>query len=87
MCDTIAIVTAERVWFAKNSDRDANEGQGLEWHPRRRHPRGETLVCTWMTIPQAPETRAVLISRPYWMWGAEMGANEDGVVIGNEAVF
>ncbi len=87
MCDTIAIVDDGRVWFAKNSDRDANEAQGLEWHPRQRYGPDETLLCTWITIPQARETRAVLISRPYWMWGAEMGANEDGVVIGNEAVF
>ncbi len=80
-------LTAGGVLFAKNSDRDRNESQVVEWHPATDHGPASTLDCTWITIDQAPHTHAVAISRPWWMWGAEIGANEHGVVIGNEAVF
>jgi dipeptidase/GNAT superfamily N-acetyltransferase len=91
MCDTMVAlgnVTADGVTlFAKNSDREPNEAQYLVQYARTRHPSGSTVKCTHIEIPQVEETYAVLLSRPFWIWGAEMGTNEFGVTIGNETVF
>jgi dipeptidase len=91
MCDTMVAVqdhTADgAVWFAKNSDREPGEAQTVERHPRIAHKGSKKLQCTYLEIPQASQTNEVLLSRPFWMWGAEIGANEHGVVIGNEAVW
>ena len=90
MCDTIVAVppaTADgAVWFGKNSDREPGEAQLVEHLPAHNHDAAR-LRCTYLEIPQSTHTFEVILSRPFWMWGAEMGANERGVVIGNEAVF
>lgn len=45
------------------------------------------LQCTYIRIPQLEQTYGVILSKPAWMWGAEMGANDQGVCIGNEAIW
>ena len=91
MCDTfVALSSATKdnsVIFGKNSDREPNEAQVLEYHPGQIFKKNDKADCTYIRIPRAKETNGVLICRPFWMWGAEMGANDKGVVIGNEAVF
>lgn len=91
MCDTIVATskaTADgSVILAKNSDREANEAQLLKYFPARSWPAGASVSCTHISIPQVRETYEILISKPFWMWGCEMGVNEHGLAIGNEAVF
>jgi dipeptidase len=91
MCDTflaLPSVTADgSIVFGKNSDREPNEAQALEYHPAQIYAHPAQARCTYRGIPQVRETYATLLCRPFWMWGAEMGANEKGVVIGNEAVW
>ena len=91
MCDTIIAlgnVTADGVTlFGKNSDREPNEAHHVVRIPAARHTPGEKVKCTYIEIPQIEQTYEVLLCKPFWIWGAEMGANEHGVAIGNEAVF
>lgn len=90
MCDILYIPPefslSGNAIFAKNSDREPDEAQAIEFVPRQIHC-DSTLRCTFISIPQVKETHACILSRPFQMWGAEMGVNEHGVVIGNEAVF
>ncbi|WP_413167239.1 C69 family dipeptidase [Capilliphycus salinus ALCB114379] len=91
MCDTfVALPDATLngdVIFGKNSDRPQGEIQDVVTIPARNYSLGELVNCTYLSIPQVQRTLGVILSKPRWMWGAEMGANECGVVIGNEAVW
>ena len=91
MCDTlVALGNSTKdgsVIFGKNSDRPWDEVQLITYSPELTFSKGEEVKCTYVSIPQVSETVAVILSQPWWMWGAEMGANEYGVVIGNEAIY
>lgn len=91
MCDTFAIGPSytgrDTFIFGKNSDREPDEAQLVISKPHAQYDEGEDLKCTYITIPQVRHTNAVLLCRPFWMWGAEMGVSEKGIAIGNEAIF
>ena len=90
MCDTFVYIPSKEestnIIFGKNSDREPNEAQAIIRIPAQQH-KPEKLKCTYIEIPQVAETYEIIISKPFQMWGAEMGANEHDLVIGNEAVF
>lgn len=90
MCDTLVATggstASGATLFGKNSDRQRNEAQAIEHVAAADHSPGELVRCTYICIPQVSHTNAMLLSRPFWMWGAEMGVNEHGVAIGNEAL-
>lgn len=91
MCDTLVALgnsTADgNTIFGKNSDRDPNEAHELILIPAAEHPVNSKTKCTYIEVPQVAQTNRVLLAKPFWIWGAEMGSNEHGVTIGNEAVF
>ena len=88
-CDTLVINKSCSVYgqniLAKNSDRPTGEPQPLCFYEGKEYPEGAVLHTTYLDIPQVGKTYAVIGSRPYWIWGFEMGYNEMGLMIGNEA--
>lgn len=87
MCDTQVAITPQGTFFAKNSDREPSEPQLVTRHPAVTGDTASQVQTTYVQIPQKAQRFGVILSQPCWMWGAEMGANDQGVVIGNEAVF
>ena len=91
MCDTFALPSGYSedhvTYFAKNSDRSPNEPHLVVHVPAKQYPKGSTVSCTYISIPQAEYTHEAILCKPSWMWGAEMGVNDARVAIGNETVF
>ena len=93
MCDTIVALPSAtkdgRMLFAKNSDRSPNEPHVVVRYPAKDYDldKNPNVKLTYITIPQVQHTYEVVLMKPSWIWGAEMGFNEYGLNIGNEAVF
>ncbi|NLL56087.1 MAG: peptidase U34 [Clostridiales bacterium] len=86
MCDTLWKKINGEIFFAKNSDRSCNE-PNLTVFIKGGKRKEESVKCTYISIPQVERVNSVLLVKPSWIWGAEMGINEHGLTIGNEAVF
>ncbi|MCB6611106.1 C69 family dipeptidase [[Clostridium] symbiosum] len=91
MCDTISVsgslCRGGKPIFGKASDRAVNEPQPFIFVPAAGHVAGETVKCTYIEVEQVSHTNAMILAKPSWIWGAEIGVNEHGVCMGNESVF
>ncbi len=92
MCDTLVSLAnnnAEKgvTYFAKNSDREPDEPQLVEYYSSVPRERKIRVTRVEVEVKGRVEASRIVISRPTWMWGAEMGFNEHGVAMGNEAIF
>ncbi|MFR4009038.1 MAG: hypothetical protein ACLT0Y_07050 [Christensenellales bacterium] len=81
MCDTMGMIEKAGTFFGKNSDRQPQEPQVTEWRPAATHTEAK-VKCTYIEVDQAKYTHGTLLSWPTWLWGAEIGVNDQGVVIG-----
>ncbi|MDP9142207.1 MAG: C69 family dipeptidase [Pseudomonadota bacterium] len=87
MCDTQVVLADDAVWFTKNSDREPSEPQPVVRYAAVRGDGRRTVRVSHIEVEQLADRHAVILSQPAWCWGAEMGVNDAGVVIGNEAIF
>jgi secernin len=87
MCDTQVMKRDGFTYFAKNSDREPGEAQLVVRFPAVQNHSQKKLKATYIEIDQVSNRYGTILSKPFWIWGAEIGANDQGVVIGNEAIF
>jgi dipeptidase len=91
MCDTfVALPSVTRdksVLFAKSADCEVNEANAIVRIPGKKHVKGETVRITHLVLPQAEETFEIFLTKAFWTYGCEIGINEFGLAMGEEAVF
>lgn len=88
-CDTFLAqgkaTKSGRMIFAKNSDRYMGEAANVVYFPSKDYESGSRLKISQHEIEQVEHTNALLGLQPHYIWGLEIGVNEYGVSIGNEA--
>ena len=91
MCDSFValpeVTQTGSVLAAKNADCEINEAQVVIRLPRRSYADGAMVRTTHVVIPQARQTHEVILDKSFWTWGGEIGLNEHGLAVGNEAIF
>ena len=91
MSDTLIVpprASATRtMMIARNTSREPDEAQQILQIAPAAWDAGSRVRCTYIEIPQEPFTYGLVLSRPWWTWGGEMGANSAGVTISNEALY
>ena len=87
MCDTVFCSPGAQAgsFFGKNSDRTPSEPQSVCIVARR--PASDQANVGGKRLAVKDAGLSFVLSKPSWMAGGEMGVNERGVAIGNEAVF
>ncbi len=78
---------AKATYFGKNSNRVPGECHVVVTLPAVECDTATVLQCTHISIAQVPRRYGIILGKPWWTWGGEMGANNRGVVIGIEPVL
>jgi dipeptidase len=90
-CDTIVAmsdVTEDgSIIFGKNSDRQYNEPLSIRYIPSSINKINSKVKTTYIEIDEVEETYSCILFCPSNIFGAEMGFNNYGLVVGNEALF
>ncbi|CAF3281038.1 unnamed protein product, partial [Rotaria sp. Silwood2] len=90
-CDTMVAMSDVThdgsIKFGKSSDRQVNEPLAMRYVPAATQLPNSKLRTTYIEIDQVEKTHSCILFSPRNIFGAEMGFNCNGVVIGNEALF
>jgi hypothetical protein len=87
MCDIIFVKNNDGTSIVgKNSDRPYLESQELVFLTMK-DDESHYVKTTYIKIPKYKRRYSIILAKPFWMWGGEMGINECGLVVCNVALF